>query len=92
MNIIELFKLTCRNFYYREDVKLLDIEEFKKGVLHGKSIRYSDYDNTVELTEEYKNGERNGNSTHYREDGNVDFIDVFKKGKLIYTVQYYARS
>jgi len=74
--IIKLFKLTCRNYTYFDDGKVMLTEEYKKGLRHGKLIRYIQAGDKIGYT-------LNGKPIIYtREEGAIVYTQKFKKGVL----------
>lgn len=75
--------------YFQEDgKKLLSEENYKNGVLEGKSVTYYKSGKVAEMVF-YKNDKLDGNAKRYAESGNLLDDLNYKKGKLNGLAKYY---
>ena len=68
--------------YFKQNSKKAEVSEYKKGLLHGVSKKYSDKEVLIEEVT-YQNGVENGLAKYFELNGNLKERGVYKNGKRI---------
>ncbi len=74
--------------YFKTNGKKAEESEYKKGLLHGASKKYSDKEVLIEEVL-YENGLANGLAKYYELSGNVKERGVYKDGKRVGKWEFY---
>jgi hypothetical protein len=87
--MIELFKMTCRNYSYYVDGKISSITTFRKGKRYGKCIGYDEY-GYIEFIARYKKGKIHGKHTWWGASHVIPFAPhkVYTVSKFKYGREY----
>jgi len=73
-------KLYGTAFYYNEKGILSEKENYKKGILHGKNIRYHDNGKTIASVVNFKNGKKEGKEKSFYSDGSLRSFGFYENG------------
>ncbi len=74
--------------YFKNNGKKAEVSEYKNGVLHGLSKKYSDKEILIEEVL-YENGLANGLAKYYELSGNLKERGIYKNGKRIGKWEFY---
>ena len=74
--------------YFKNNGNKAEVSEYKNGVLHGLSKKYSDKEVLIEEVL-YENGLANGMAKYYELSGNLKERGIYKNGKRIGKWEFY---